>query len=33
MLKLALPNKGRLADETRELFDDAGLRSGAGRAR
>ena len=25
MLKLALPNKGRLADETRELFDDAGL--------
>jgi ATP phosphoribosyltransferase len=25
MLKLALPNKGRLAEETRELFDDAGL--------
>jgi ATP phosphoribosyltransferase len=25
MLKLALPNKGRLADETRELFADAGL--------
>jgi len=25
MLRLALPNKGRLADETRELFDDAGL--------
>jgi ATP phosphoribosyltransferase len=25
MLKLALPNKGRLADETRELFSDAGL--------
>ena len=25
MLKIALPNKGRLADETRELFDDAGL--------
>ena len=25
MLKIALPNKGRLADETRELFVDAGL--------
>jgi ATP phosphoribosyltransferase len=25
MLKLALPNKGRLADEARELFADAGL--------
>ena len=25
MLRIALPNKGRLADETRELFDDAGL--------
>ncbi|MEJ7809557.1 MAG: ATP phosphoribosyltransferase [Gemmatimonadaceae bacterium] len=25
MLKIALPNKGRLADEVRELFDDAGL--------
>ena len=25
MLKIALPNKGRLADETRELFEDAGL--------
>jgi ATP phosphoribosyltransferase len=25
MLKLALPNKGRLADQTRELFADAGL--------
>jgi ATP phosphoribosyltransferase len=25
MLKLALPNKGRLAEETRVLFDDAGL--------
>ncbi len=25
MLKIALPNKGRLADETRELFSDAGL--------
>ena len=25
MLKIALPNKGRLADETRELFADAGL--------
>jgi ATP phosphoribosyltransferase len=25
MLKIALPNKGRLADETRELFTDAGL--------
>ena len=25
MLKIALPNKGRLADDTRELFDDAGL--------
>ena len=25
MLKLALPNKGRLAEETRELFADAGL--------
>ena len=25
MLKIALPNKGRLADETRELFGDAGL--------
>ena len=25
MLRIALPNKGRLADETRELFADAGL--------
>lgn len=25
MLRIALPNKGRLADETRELFEDAGL--------
>ncbi len=25
MLRLALPNKGRLADETRDLFEDAGL--------
>jgi ATP phosphoribosyltransferase len=25
MLKIALPNKGRLADDTRRLFDDAGL--------
>jgi ATP phosphoribosyltransferase len=25
MLKIALPNKGRLADEARTLFDDAGL--------
>ena len=25
MLKIALPNKGRLAEETRRLFDDAGL--------
>jgi ATP phosphoribosyltransferase len=25
MLKIALPNKGRLSDETRALFDDAGL--------
>src|ERR671928_2163496 len=25
MLKIALPNKGRLADEARELFTDAGL--------
>lgn len=25
MLKIALPNKGRLTEETRELFDDAGL--------
>lgn len=25
MLKIALPNKGRLADEARELFNDAGL--------
>ena len=25
MLKIALPNKGRLAEETRSLFDDAGL--------
>jgi ATP phosphoribosyltransferase len=25
MLKVALPNKGRLAQETRELFSDAGL--------
>lgn len=25
MLRIALPNKGRLADETRELFGDAGL--------
>ena len=25
MLKIALPNQGRLAEETRELFEDAGL--------
>lgn len=25
MLRVALPNKGRLADEARELFEDAGL--------
>jgi ATP phosphoribosyltransferase len=25
MLKIALPNKGRLAEEVRELFEDAGL--------
>ncbi|MCE2902693.1 MAG: ATP phosphoribosyltransferase [Gemmatimonas sp.] len=25
MLRIALPNKGRLSDETRELFNDAGL--------
>jgi ATP phosphoribosyltransferase len=25
MLRIALPNKGRLADETRDLFGDAGL--------
>lgn len=25
MLKIALPNKGRLSDEARELFNDAGL--------
>jgi ATP phosphoribosyltransferase len=25
MLKIALPNKGRLADDTRQLFDEAGL--------
>ena len=25
MLRIALPNKGRLADETRELFEEAGL--------
>lgn len=25
MLRIALPNKGRMADETRELFADAGL--------
>ena len=25
MLKIALPNKGRLAEDARELFDDAGL--------
>jgi ATP phosphoribosyltransferase len=25
MLRIALPNKGRLAEETRELFNDAGL--------
>src|SRR5262245_10624070 len=25
MLRIALPNKGRLAEETRELFEDAGL--------
>src|SRR6185503_7847359 len=25
MLRIALPNKGRLADDARELFDDAGL--------
>ncbi|HTR96325.1 MAG TPA: ATP phosphoribosyltransferase [Candidatus Acidoferrales bacterium] len=34
MLRIALPNKGRLADETRELFEDAGLdvRTGSPRA-
>lgn len=25
MLRIALPNKGRLSDDTRELFADAGL--------
>ena len=25
MLRIALPNKGRLSEETRELFTDAGL--------
>ena len=25
MLRIALPNKGRLAEETRDLFEDAGL--------
>src|SRR6185436_15960978 len=25
MLRIALPNKGRLADDARELFNDAGL--------
>ena len=25
MLKIALPNKGRLSEEVRELFNDAGL--------
>ena len=25
MLRIAIPNKGRLADDTRQLFDDAGL--------
>src|ERR671920_1666916 len=25
MLRIALPNKGRLAEEARELFNDAGL--------
>lgn len=25
LLKIALPNKGRLSDEVRELFNDAGL--------
>jgi ATP phosphoribosyltransferase len=25
MLRIALPNKGRLSDDVRELFDDAGL--------
>ncbi|HXE82386.1 MAG TPA: ATP phosphoribosyltransferase, partial [Gemmatimonadales bacterium] len=25
MLRIALPNKGRLADDTRELFRDAGV--------
>ena len=25
MLKIALPNKGRLSDDVRELFADAGL--------
>ena len=25
MLRIALPNKGRLAEDTRELFEDAGL--------
>ena len=25
MPRIALPNKGRLADDTRELFTDAGL--------
>jgi ATP phosphoribosyltransferase len=34
MLRIALPNKGRLADEARELFNDAGLevRSASARA-
>ena len=25
MLRIALPNKGRLAEDTRDLFEDAGL--------
>jgi len=29
MLRIALPNKGRLADDTRELFADAGLEARA----
>ena len=34
MLRIALPNKGRLSDEARELFEDAGLgvRTGSPRA-
>src|SRR5258705_2614166 len=33
MLRIALPNKGRLADEARELFTDAGLEVRAARPR